>query len=182
MQFVSSRTARMQSRRSVCRPEPATWPGDCRWVGSLSLLNHNWIPLLKGMFQPATLLDLVRNFIVFEKSKEDAKTGLVQVQTAKTLRRITSTMPLTKPFNRPCARFGRSGRQTRRRGLAYTRFRQESGHGVLSGKLITSARDAEPTIVVTPTETTSTISCSTPLLRPCSCCARNRSRPRAAIT
>ncbi len=30
--------------------------------------------LVKGMFNPATLLDLVRNFIVFEKNKkEDAK-------------------------------------------------------------------------------------------------------------
>jgi type I site-specific restriction-modification system R (restriction) subunit/very-short-patch-repair endonuclease len=42
--------------------------------------------LLKGMLQPATLLDLVRNFIVFEKSKkEDAKTGLIQIQTVKKL-------------------------------------------------------------------------------------------------
>ncbi|MCA6366162.1 MAG: HsdR family type I site-specific deoxyribonuclease [Cytophagales bacterium] len=42
--------------------------------------------LMKGMLQPATLLDLVRNFIVFEKSKkEDAKTGLIQIQTVKKL-------------------------------------------------------------------------------------------------
>jgi type I site-specific restriction-modification system R (restriction) subunit len=42
--------------------------------------------LLKGMLQPSTLLDLVRNFIVFEKSKkEDAKTGLIQIQTVKKL-------------------------------------------------------------------------------------------------
>lgn len=42
--------------------------------------------LLKGMLQPATLLDLVRNFIVFEKSKkEDASTGLIQIQTVKKL-------------------------------------------------------------------------------------------------
>lgn len=42
--------------------------------------------LLKGMLNPATLLDLVRNFIVFEKSKkEDPKTGLVQVETVKKL-------------------------------------------------------------------------------------------------
>jgi very-short-patch-repair endonuclease/predicted GIY-YIG superfamily endonuclease len=51
--------------------------------------------LLKGMMQPATLLDLVRNFIVFEKTtclrathrqkKEDAKTGLIQIQTEKKL-------------------------------------------------------------------------------------------------
>lgn len=42
--------------------------------------------LINGMLQPATLLDLVRNFIVFEKSqKEDLKTGLIQIQTAKKL-------------------------------------------------------------------------------------------------
>lgn len=42
--------------------------------------------LLRGMLQPATLLDLVRNFIVFEKTKkEDPKTGLIQVQAVKKL-------------------------------------------------------------------------------------------------
>lgn len=42
--------------------------------------------LLKGMFQPSILLDLVRNFIVFEKSKkEDSRTGLVQIKTEKKL-------------------------------------------------------------------------------------------------
>lgn len=42
--------------------------------------------LLRGMLNPATLLDLVRNFIVFEKSKrEDPATGLVQFATVKKL-------------------------------------------------------------------------------------------------
>ena len=42
--------------------------------------------LLKGMLNPSTLLDLVRNFIVFEKTKkEDAKTGLTQIFTEKKL-------------------------------------------------------------------------------------------------
>lgn len=42
--------------------------------------------LIKGMLNPITLLDLVRNFIVFEKSKkEDSKTGITQVETAKKL-------------------------------------------------------------------------------------------------
>lgn len=40
--------------------------------------------LIKGMLQPATLLDMVRNFIVFEKTKkEDAQTGITQIQTEK---------------------------------------------------------------------------------------------------
>ena len=38
------------------------------------------------MLNPATLLDLVRNFIVFEKTKkEDAVTGLTQIFTEKKL-------------------------------------------------------------------------------------------------
>ncbi len=42
--------------------------------------------LIKGMLNPTTLLDLVRNFIVFEKSKKkDKKTGITQVETEKKL-------------------------------------------------------------------------------------------------
>ncbi len=42
--------------------------------------------LIKGMLNRATLLDLVRNFIVFEKSKkEDAKTGIITIDTEKKL-------------------------------------------------------------------------------------------------
>jgi type I restriction enzyme R subunit len=42
--------------------------------------------LIKGMLNHHTLLDLVRNFIVFEKSKKlDKKTGLIQVETVKKL-------------------------------------------------------------------------------------------------
>ena len=40
--------------------------------------------LIRGMLNKATLLDLVRNFIVFEKDKKiDAKTGLTQIETVK---------------------------------------------------------------------------------------------------
>ncbi len=42
--------------------------------------------LMKGMLNPATLLDLIRNFIIFEKSKKkDTKTGITQVETEKKL-------------------------------------------------------------------------------------------------
>src|SRR5690606_23297590 len=42
--------------------------------------------LIKGMLRPETLLDLVRNFVVFEKSKkEDPKTGIIQIETVKKL-------------------------------------------------------------------------------------------------
>ncbi len=40
--------------------------------------------LIKGMLNKATLLDLIRNFIVFEKDKKiDSKTGLTQIETIK---------------------------------------------------------------------------------------------------
>ena len=40
--------------------------------------------LIKGMLNKATLLDLVRHFIVFEKSKkEDPKTGIISIHTVK---------------------------------------------------------------------------------------------------
>lgn len=40
--------------------------------------------LIRGMLNPATLLDLIRNFVVFEKDKKtDAKTGLTQIETVK---------------------------------------------------------------------------------------------------
>lgn len=40
--------------------------------------------LVKGMLNPATLIDLLQNFIVFEKSKkEDPETGIIQVETIK---------------------------------------------------------------------------------------------------
>ena len=40
--------------------------------------------LVTGMLNPAILLDIIRNFIIFEKSKKnDPKTGIVQVETEK---------------------------------------------------------------------------------------------------
>lgn len=39
--------------------------------------------LIKGMLNPSTLLDLIRHFIVFEKSKKEDVNGIVTVQTVK---------------------------------------------------------------------------------------------------
>ncbi len=42
--------------------------------------------LIRGMLNKTTLLDLIRNFIVFEKEKKvDTKTGLTQIETVKKL-------------------------------------------------------------------------------------------------
>lgn len=49
--------------------------------------------LIQGMLNKKTLLDLLRHFIVFEKSKkEDKATGMITVQTVKKWLPITSTM------------------------------------------------------------------------------------------
>ncbi|MEA3228036.1 MAG: type I restriction endonuclease subunit R [Campylobacterota bacterium] len=42
--------------------------------------------MINGMLNPVTLLDLIRNFIVYEKSKrEDSKTGITTIETVKKL-------------------------------------------------------------------------------------------------
>lgn len=42
--------------------------------------------LINGMLKPSVLLDLIKQFTVFEKTKkEDAKTGMIQIETAKKL-------------------------------------------------------------------------------------------------
>ena len=42
--------------------------------------------MITGMLNPVTLLDLIRNFIVYEKStKEDSKTGITTIETVKKL-------------------------------------------------------------------------------------------------
>lgn len=51
-----------------------------------SPLESQMVTLLNGMLNPDTLLDLIRHFIVFEKSKkEDLKTGIITIQTVKKL-------------------------------------------------------------------------------------------------
>ena len=105
--------------------------------------------LLKGMFQPATLLDLVRNFIVFEKSKrEDAKTGLIQVQTVKKLAAYHQYYAVNKAVQSSVVASGING--DKRGGVVW--HTQGSGKSLsmvfYSGKLITSPEMRNPTIVV----------------------------------
>lgn len=105
--------------------------------------------LLKGMFQPATLLDLVRNFIVFEKSKkEDAKTGLIQIQTVKKLAAYHQFFAVNKAVQSTVNASGENG--DKRGGVVW--HTQGSGKSLsmvfYSGKLITSPKMKNPTIVV----------------------------------
>lgn len=105
--------------------------------------------LLKGMLQPSTLLDLVRNFIVFEKSKkEDAKTGLIQIQTVKKLSAYHQYYAVNKAVQSSVVASGING--DKRGGVVW--HTQGSGKSLsmvfYSGKLITSPEMRNPTIVV----------------------------------
>jgi len=105
--------------------------------------------LLKGMLQPATLLDLVRNFIVFEKSKkEDAKTGLIQIQTVKKLAAYHQFFAVNKAVQSTVNASGENG--DKRGGVVW--HTQGSGKSLsmvfFSGKLITLPEMKNPTIVV----------------------------------
>lgn len=105
--------------------------------------------LLKGMLSPATMLDIVRNFIVFEKSKkEDAKTGLIQIQTVKKLAAYHQYYAVNKAISSTVNASGVNG--DKRGGVVW--HTQGSGKSLsmvfYSGKLITSPEMQNPTIVV----------------------------------
>jgi type I restriction enzyme, R subunit len=83
--------------------------------------------LINGMLNKATLLDLIRHFIVFEKSKkEDAQTGVISISTVKklaayhqyyavnaavasTLRAVGSKVDLSQTINEPPGSYGLPG-------------------------------------------------------------------------
>ena len=105
--------------------------------------------LLTGMLQPATLLDLVRNFIVFEKTKkEDAKTGLIQINTEKKLAAYHQYYAVNKAMQSSIIASGING--DKRGGVVW--HTQGSGKSLsmvfYSGKLITAPEMRNPTIVV----------------------------------
>jgi len=105
--------------------------------------------LLKGMLNPSTLLDLVRNFIVFEKSKkEDAKTGLIQIETVKKLAAYHQYYAVNKAVQSSLIASGVNG--DKRGGVVW--HTQGSGKSLsmvfYSGKLITAPEMQNPTILV----------------------------------
>jgi len=105
--------------------------------------------LLRGMFQPAVLLDLIRNFIVFEKTKkEDSQTGLIQVQTEKKLAAYHQYFAVKKAVQSTIEAAGEAG--DRRGGVVW--HTQGSGKSLsmvfYAGKLITAPEMQNPTIVV----------------------------------
>jgi type I restriction enzyme, R subunit len=105
--------------------------------------------LLKGMLQPATLIDLIRNFIVFEKTKkEDSATGLIQIQTEKKLAAYHQYYAVNKAVQSTIAASGVNGDM--KAGVVW--HTQGSGKSLsmvfYSGKLITAPDMRNPTVVV----------------------------------
>lgn len=105
--------------------------------------------LLKGMLNPSTLLDLVRNFIVFEKSKkEDAKTGITQIETVKKLAAYHQYYAVNKAVQSSIIASSANG--DKRGGVVW--HTQGSGKSLsmvfYSGKLITAPEMQNPTILV----------------------------------
>ena len=105
--------------------------------------------LLKGMLNPSTLLDLFRNFIVFEKSKkEDAKTGITQIETIKKLAAYHQYYSVNKAVQSSIIASGANG--DKRGGVVW--HTQGSGKSLsmvfYSGKLITAPEMQNPTILV----------------------------------
>ncbi len=105
--------------------------------------------LLKGMLNPSTLLDLVRNFIVFEKSKkEDPKTGITQIETVKKLAAYHQYYAVNRAVQSSIIASGVNG--DKRGGVVW--HTQGSGKSLsmvfYSGKLITAPEMQNPTILV----------------------------------
>jgi type I restriction enzyme R subunit len=103
--------------------------------------------LIKGMLNKATLLDLIRNFIVFEKDKKiDAKTGLTQIETVKKIAAYHQYHAVNKAVE--STRLAATEKGNRKAGVVW--HTQGSGKSLsmvfYAGKLIHNLDN--PTIVV----------------------------------
>lgn len=103
--------------------------------------------LIKGMLRPDVLLDLVRNFIVFEKTKkEDTKTGITQIETVKKLAAYHQYYAVNRAINSTLSAASENG--DRRGGVVW--HTQGSGKSLsmvfYAGKLVQQLDN--PTIVL----------------------------------
>jgi type I restriction enzyme, R subunit len=104
---------------------------------------------LKGMLNPLVILDLIKNFIVFEKTKkEDSRTGLTQIVTEKKLAAYHQYYAVNRAIQSTIKASGING--DKRGGVVW--HTQGSGKSLsmvfYTGKLITSPEMQNPTIVV----------------------------------
>jgi len=105
--------------------------------------------LIRGMLNPNTLLDLIRNFIVFQKTKKiDPKTGITQVITEKILSAYHQYYAVNKAVQSSIKASGIHG--DKRGGVVW--HTQGSGKSLsmvfYAGKLIIAPETENPTIVV----------------------------------
>lgn len=105
--------------------------------------------LITGMLNPATLLNLIRNFTVFEKNKrEDEKTGQIYIQTIKKLAAYHQFYAVNKAVESTVKASGING--NKKGGVVW--HTQGSGKSLsmvfYAGKLITSPEMQNPTILV----------------------------------
>ncbi len=103
--------------------------------------------LIMGMLNKATLLDLIRNFIVFEKDKKtDTKTGLMQIETVKKIAAYHQYYAVNKAVE--STRLAATEKGSRKAGVIW--HTQGSGKSLsmvfYTGKLIHNLDN--PTIVV----------------------------------
>lgn len=103
--------------------------------------------LINGMLQPEVLLDLVRNFIVFEKTKkEDTKTGITQIVTEKKIAAYHQYYAVNKAVENTIRAASANG--DRKGGVVW--HTQGSGKSLsmvfYTGKLVLSLNN--PTVVV----------------------------------
>jgi type I restriction enzyme R subunit len=103
--------------------------------------------LIKGMLNRPTLLDLVRNFIVFEKTKkEDAKTGIITIETEKKLAAYHQYHAVNEALKSTLQAASETG--SRKGGVVW--HTQGSGKSLsmvfFTGKLVLSLNN--PTVVV----------------------------------
>ena len=103
--------------------------------------------LIRGMLNKTTLLDLIRNFIVFEKEKKvDTKTGLTQIETVKKLAAYHQYYAVNEAVARTRLAVAENG--NRKAGVVW--HTQGSGKSLsmvfYAGKLVHSLDN--PTIVV----------------------------------
>ncbi|WP_069658583.1 type I restriction endonuclease subunit R [Arcticibacter eurypsychrophilus] len=105
--------------------------------------------VLMGMLNPSTFLELLRNFIVFEKtSHEDLKTGIRKIQTVKKLAAYHQYYAVKKAVESSIIASGING--NKKGGVVW--HTQGSGKSLsmvfYSGKLVTAPEMENPTILV----------------------------------
>lgn len=134
---ISSGFSRFMSWKSIDGEKPAS-----RFMPQIETL-------IKGMFNKKTLTDLIRNFIVYEKTgKQDKATGIISIHTEKKLAAYHQYFAVNKAVDKTIEASSASG--DKKGGVIW--HTQGSGKSLsmifYSGKLILSDEMQNPTIVV----------------------------------